>query len=210
MAAALVIESTTPSPVLSRDPRTVRSRAAVLQATVELMVERGVHTVSVDAIVERSGVAKTTVYRHWPTREALMMAAWQTLVSTDDVDPSGTMHEQLRTLALAFAVRLGTPPMSLLLPDLMAASARDPKMRAMYDEVVRSRRRPVVETVEAGIAAGLLPASTDAEFVCQLILGPIAYEQLLRHVNVDPAFVDRLVSVVLEAANHNMVCTTCD
>lgn len=210
MAAASVIETTTPSPVLSRDPRTVRSRAAVLQATVELMVERGVHTVSVDAIVERSGVAKTTVYRHWPTREALMMAAWQTLVSTDDVDPSGTMHEQLRTLALAFAVRLGTPPMSLLLPDLMAASARDPKMRAMYDEVVRSRRRPVVETVEAGIAAGLLPASTDAEFVCQLILGPIAYEQLLRHVKVDPAFVDRLVSVVLEAANHNMVCTTCD
>jgi len=210
MAAASVIETTTPSPVLSRDPRTVRSRAAVLQATVELMVERGVHTVSVDAIVERSGVAKTTVYRHWPTREALMMAAWQTLVSTDDVDPSGTMHEQLRTLALAFAVRLGTPPMSLLLPDLMAASARDPKMRAMYDEVVRSRRRPVVETVEAGIAAGLLPASTDAEFVCQLILGPIAYEQLLRHVKVDAAFVDRLVTVVLEAANHNMICTTCD
>ena len=210
MLAALAPESTATEQILSRDPRTVRSRAAILQATVELMVERGVHTVSVDAIVERSGVAKTTVYRHWPTREALVMAAWQTLVPTDDVDPSGTMREQLRTLALAFATRIGTPPMSLLLPDLMAASARDPKMRAMYDEVVRSRRRPLMETVQRGITAGLLPPSTDAELVSQLILGPIAYEQLLRHAEVDPAFVDHLVSVVLEATHHNMVRATCD
>ena len=123
------------------DPRTVRSRSAVLDATVELMVERGVHAVSVDAIVERSGVAKTTVYRHWPTREALIKAAWTSVIPPETIAATGTVHEQASDIALAFSQRIGTRPMSVLLPDLMAEAGRDESLRQMYEDVLRSRRR---------------------------------------------------------------------
>jgi AcrR family transcriptional regulator len=187
------------------DPRAVRSKAAVLQSTVELMVERGVHAVSVDAIAERSGVAKTTIYRHWPTREAVIVAAWSSIIPGDDESHLGTVHEQVRALALAFAKRIGNRPMSVLLPDLLAAAERDPAMRDLYENVLRARRRSLRDAIVAGVSAGSLPAGTDADLVVSLILGPIAYEQLVLRHPVDEGFVDRVVSTVLDATQHDLV-----
>lgn len=184
---------------LDVDPRTVRSRSAVLDATVSLMVERGVHAVSVDAIAERSGVAKTTVYRHWPTREALILAAWLTLSVIDPLPTSGDLETQVAAAAIAFATRIGTPPMAMLLPELLALARRDQAMRAVYDQLLRARRSPVLSVVSEAIVSGVLPADADADLVTNMIVGPIVYHQLLLLEPVDRDFVHRLVMVVLGA-----------
>jgi AcrR family transcriptional regulator len=178
-----------------------------MEATIALMVERGVHAVSVDAIAERSAVAKTTVYRHWPTREALILAAWSTLAPIDTGTPTGDLREQVETTAIAFAQRIGTSPMSVLLPDLLALARRDPGMRAVYDELLRARRRPVADVISGAVVNGLLPTDTDAELVAELILGPIVYRQLVHLEPVDPVFIAHLTSTVLAAATQDMVKT---
>lgn len=187
------------------DPRIARSRAAVLDATVSLMVERGVFAVSVDAIVERSGVAKTTVYRHWPTREALVLDAWQSLAVKDPVAAGDRLHEQAAAIALGFAHRIGTRPMSVLLPDLFAAAARDATMERLYEDILRSRRRSMTDVIQAGIRSGELPSGTDADLAASLILGPILYEQLVLRRPPDAATVHRLVGTVLDAAAHELL-----
>lgn len=171
------------------------------------MVERGVHAVSVDAIAERSGVAKTTIYRHWPTREAVIAAAWTSIIPTEETSHRGTVHEQVGALALAFAKRIGNRPMSVLLPDLLAAAERDPAMRDLYEAVLRARRRSLHDAVVAGVASGSLPPGTDPDLVVSLVLGPIAYQQLVLRQPVDEHFVDRVVSTVLDAAQHDLVGT---
>ena len=64
------------------DPRVARSRAAVLAATVDLLGELGHAGTTVEAIAERSGVAKTTIYRHWPSRAPLLIDAFHSSGAT--------------------------------------------------------------------------------------------------------------------------------
>src|SRR5271157_53993 len=57
------------------DERVRKSKEAVLATTHQLMSEAGLGGVSIDAVSKRSGVAKTTIYRHWPSRSALLLDA---------------------------------------------------------------------------------------------------------------------------------------
>ena len=183
----------------------MRSRAAVIGATVDLMVERGMHAVSVDAIAERSGVAKTTVYRHWPTREALILAAWYTLLPDEHDVPTGDVQARILTLALAFARRIGAPPMSVLLPELLAFAGRDDDMRALYDELIRVRGKPLTEAVAIAVAEGVLPKRTDVELVASLILGPILFQQLIGRKPFDEGFVRQVVTIVMESTLQEII-----
>ena len=186
----------------SGDPRSVRSRAVVLQATIDLMYERGTQAVSVEAIVERSGVAKTTVYRHWPTREALISAAWHSLIADDNARREQDANTTIIDVALAFGRGLGSPPMDRLIPDLLASASRDDKMRAVYQDIVRARGTPLADAVATAIANGVLPTGTDVELIVSLILGPIVYGQVIRRKAVDPSFISQVVSTVMDCVSH--------
>lgn len=177
----------------------------MIGATVDLMVERGMHAVSVDAIAERSGVAKTTVYRHWPTREALILAAWYTLLPDEHDLTTGDVQARILTLALAFARRIGAPPMSVLLPELLAFAGRDDDMRALYDELIRVRGKPLTEAVATAVAEGVLPKRTDVELVASLILGPIAFQQLIGRKPFDEGFVRQVVTIVMESSMQEII-----
>ena len=177
----------------------------MIGATIDLMVERGMHAVSVDAIAERSGVAKTTVYRHWPTREALILAAWYTLVPEEPDAPTGDLQGRILALALAFARRIGAPPMSVLLPELLACAGRDADMLAVYEEILRVRGKPLTEAVAAAVVEGVLPAWTDVELMASLILGPIAFQQLIVRKPVDPVFIGQVVSIAMESALQEII-----
>ena len=64
----------TEEPGTRMDPRVARTRAVVLDAAIDLLAERGYSGFSVEGVVDRTGVAKTTLYRHWPTRDDLLAA----------------------------------------------------------------------------------------------------------------------------------------
>ena len=171
------------------DPRVVRSRQCILQATVQLMSERGVPAVSVEAIAERSGVAKTTIYRHWPTREALIVDAWTSVGYPEPTTaPAVGLDGRVVQIAQAVGTRISTPPMSVLLPDLLAAAERDPLMREMKDGLLRTRRRPLFDALHEAAAAGDLPHDVDVELLVALIVGPIYYRRLIlqQPVTTDP------------------------
>ena len=67
-------------PIQRESPRTHRTREAVVRSAVDLLVEGGVGAVTVEAVVQRSGVARSTIYRHWPTRGEMVAAAFAELM----------------------------------------------------------------------------------------------------------------------------------
>jgi AcrR family transcriptional regulator len=188
----------------SLDPRTIRSRRAVLDAAVTLMVERGIHALNIDGIVEHSGVAKTTIYRHWSSREAIILDALSSLIPTDTQALTGTPVEQIHTVAWRFAEKIGTPPWSVLLPDLIALAGRSEPMRTVYEDFLRLRRRPVVEVLAGAITDGHIDSDADADVLAFMILGAITYRQLVLLAPPDEHFVRQVVS----AALHQPVTTT--
>jgi len=189
----------------ARDPRVQRSRHAVLEAALALMVERGVSATTIDAVAERSGVAKTTIYRQWPNRHALLADAWSAIPPPELPSLSGVLDRDLVALTVAINQRLSHPPMSVLLPDLLAATERDPAFVVVHDRLLRARRRPLLGVVIDAVAAGELPAGTDAELLVSLLLGPLLYRRVIVQQPAPEAFVEQVVRSVLAAARAGHV-----
>jgi AcrR family transcriptional regulator len=186
------------------DPRTIRSRKVVLDAALTLMVERGIHALNIDGIAEQSGVAKTTIYRHWSSREAIILDALSSLIAPEAQGPTGTPVEQIHTLAWRFAEKIGTPPWSVLFPDLIALARRSERMRTVYEDFMRLRRQPVAEVIARAITADNIDAEADADVIALMILGAITFRQLVLLAPPDELFVRQVVSTAL----HQRVTTT--
>src|SRR5579871_5587195 len=98
------------------DERVRRSKEAVLATTYELLTEMGLGGVSVDAVSRLSGVAKTTIYRHWPSRTALLLDACSKLGSRPEAPDTGSLRGDLDVLATNVAHRLQSARWPTVLP----------------------------------------------------------------------------------------------
>src|SRR6516165_442704 len=85
------------------EERVRRSKEAILKVTSELLSETGLGGVSVDEVSRRSGVAKTTIYRHWPTRSALLLDTCSRLGQTPVIPNTGNLKGDVTALALGIA-----------------------------------------------------------------------------------------------------------
>ncbi|MDO8105643.1 TetR/AcrR family transcriptional regulator [Isoptericola sp. b441] len=92
------------------DPRVVRSRAAVLAAATQLLATDGVAGTTIEAVAARSGVAKTTIYRHWPDQRALVRDAFGVALPMPAAPDTGTLAGDLLALATGLARALADSP----------------------------------------------------------------------------------------------------
>src|SRR5262249_43817854 len=91
------------------DRRVEKSKKAVLGTVYEWLTKSGLSGVSVEEVSRRSGVAKTTIYRHWPSRESLLLDACSQLSTRPLVPHTGNLRTDLETLACGTALRLQQP-----------------------------------------------------------------------------------------------------
>jgi Bacterial regulatory proteins, tetR family len=110
------------SSVAPVDDRVRRSKESVLRATVELLTETGLGGLSVDEVARRSGVAKTTIYRHWPTRSDLVIDACSRITTELDVPDTGSFEGNITSLLTSIAKLLRTARWSSILPSIIAAA----------------------------------------------------------------------------------------
>ena len=106
------------------DPRVLVSRERVLTTTLDLLIEAGLGELTIDEISRRSGVAKTTIYRHWPNRSALVIDACSRMTDGEEAPPdTGSLEGDLRAILTNIADLLGTAggrrscPRSSMLPN---------------------------------------------------------------------------------------------
>src|SRR5215471_6044879 len=106
------------------DERVEKSKKVVLATTYQLLTKSGLSGVSVDAVSRQSGVAKTTIYRHWPSRESLLLDACSQLSARPQVPDTGKLKTDLEALAIGAAMRL-QQPWATVMPSIIDAAERD-------------------------------------------------------------------------------------
>ncbi len=180
------------------DPRVARSRAAVLAATVELLGEVGHGGTTVEAVAERSGVAKTTIYRHWPTRATLLLDAFHGCVDHQDLVPSGDIRTDLLAMAGGLAAKLRDPQWSRIMATLIDAAESDPELSELSAAFTYQRREAVRAIIERGIESGELRAGIDTDLAAQLVGGTLFYQRLLLRRAADDDQLERIVDLVLD------------
>ncbi len=179
------------------DPRVVRSRQAVLAATVELLTEVGLAGVTVEAISHRSGVAKTTIYRHWPVASRLIVDAVHELAEPCADPDTGTLRGDLEEILAGLAHTLTSSPMAKVLPSLIDAAARDEDIAALRQEWTRERRSAFDRAFARGRARGEIRADADADVIGAMAAGALFYRRLVSHQPLGPSFVAGVVDAIL-------------
>lgn len=178
------------------DERVERSTKAVLAATYELLTKSGLSGVSVDQVSRRSGVAKTTIYRHWPSRESLLMDACSQLSSRPPVPDTGKLRSDLEQLASGAAVRL-RQPWSTVMPSIIDAAERDKALAEIQARIHAQMRGAFIAAIERAQERGEIPQSEDAPELVASILGPILYRRFFSREPLDEAFAKKVVERAL-------------
>src|SRR5262245_60088957 len=164
------------------DPRTERSRRAILDATRELLAEEGgVRALTVESVAARSGVAKTTIYRQWRDKWELALDAVMIDMLprfTDPVDVGDTRAELL-TFVDSVVNTFAMPPYGPAMQGLVSEIATQPELAREYrTRVVEPRRALLAPVIRRGIERGDLRPDTDLVLVHELLLGPMFYRLL--------------------------------
>ena len=137
------------------DPRVVRSKATIIDACAELIAEEGFAGVSIEAVAARSGAAKTTIYRHWPSREALCIEAFGACAGPDPALPdTGVLRDDLIAVLSGLAERLNDPGWNASMTSLLDASGRDPELAALHRPPSPRSAAPLTGVLERAVGAG--------------------------------------------------------
>ena len=176
------------------DPRIARSRAAVLAAARGLLEERCFVEITVEAVAAASGVAKTTIYRHWPSREALLVDLVEDLKPPQPPVDSGSFAGDLSLVGHQLAEALGDTSWSRALPGLLDAAEREADLRRIIDTGGRRRRQVLQASLDRARERGEVDHDIDLELAVSLVAGPIFYRRLVLREAPTPEFVDRVVA----------------
>ncbi len=182
------------------DVRVRHSKEVVMATTYELLSEEGLGGVTVDAVARRSGVAKTTIYRHWPSREALLLDACAQMGPHFDVPDAGSFPKDLRALAQRVVEQLLSGSYAAILLSLMDAAERNPDLAALL-AAAQTKLVEAVRTITARARArGELRRLPEPSEVAALIVGPLLYRRLFSHEPFSEGFFRMVVDSVVRTA----------
>ncbi|WP_199182849.1 TetR/AcrR family transcriptional regulator [Mycobacterium sp. 4858] len=186
--------------VSGADKRVERSVDAVLTETYRLLTESGIGGVSVEEISRRSGVAKTTIYRHWPSRSALLLDACSKLGGSRPIPDSGSFAGDIAALARDLAAELRAAQWASILPSIIDAAERDPDLARVHAALHEALMSPFVAVTERAQRRGELSSDRSPTEVVASLVGPLFYRRWFSKEPMDDEFVTRLVSTVTERA----------
>ncbi len=192
--------SESPAPATSSDPRAIRSRAAILEAAGVMLVEGGPSALTIEGVAERSGVAKTTIYRHWPSRSRLILDAFESLFqSRRRTAPKGPIREQLITLLNGIARGITSSRWAPAMAGLFAAADRDPELMLLVHDFLRVRMEPTRLALQGAIERGEISPTTDVDASVSMLVGPIFYRRIVSREKLDAEFTEQVVNTFLRA-----------
>lgn len=178
------------------DERVLKSKKAVMAATFQLLAEEGFSGVSVDEVSRRSGVAKTTVYRHWPSRSALLIDACSNLGAKPQAPDTGTFKGDLTALATHMAGRLRSDRWASILPSVIDAAERDPQLAEMHTRLHAGFMAPLYAIIDRAQKRGELPRDCEPSEIVAGIVGPLFYRRWFSRQPLDERFVKNIVERV--------------
>jgi AcrR family transcriptional regulator len=183
------------------DPRVARSRAAVLDAGVELLVEGGPNAVTVEAVSQRSGVAKTTIYRQWESRDELVVdVIGEVARSVPPPPPDMPFEPALRMLMRASCDQARDDRLRRAYPALLLARAQgQPGLDRLRTGAQDEQEARLEELLRRGIAEGRLAPDVTLDDALLQLLAPLVLITSDIH-DFDDDVADRIVDLFL--ASH--------
>jgi AcrR family transcriptional regulator len=182
-------------------PRSEAARVAILRSTLKLLGKNGFADLAMEDVAAQANVGKTTVYRWWPNKAALIADAFansttQRLHFPDTGSLHTDMSRQMRQL-----VKIFRSPRGRIVAAILAGGQSDKELIAAFRErFLWPRRKEAYATLQRGIRRGELRRNVDMDLLLDSLYGPIYMRFLIKHRSLNPDFVNRLCALVLGGA----------
>ncbi|MBV9267161.1 MAG: TetR/AcrR family transcriptional regulator [Acidobacteriaceae bacterium] len=181
-------------------PRDEVARGRILTAALEILEEAGFANTTADAIAERAGASKATIYRWWPNKGAVLIEALREQVAQETPFPdTGDVARDIREQLSDF-IALLTGRRGRIFKAFIAAAQSDAEFADAFRQVwIRPRREQAQALLRKHIVEGRLPADTDLEVVMDAIYGPIYFRLLAGHAPLTAEFAEGIATMALQA-----------
>jgi AcrR family transcriptional regulator len=178
-------------------PRSEQAEQAIIEATLDLFAEKGFEGVCVELVAARAGVGKATIYRRWPNKEELLLAAFSSLKSPYPEPKGVSVRDDLLAMVRVMCADKSDPRKARRYALLLGEGDKYPRLMARYKEtVVEPRCDAMRAVIRRGVETGELRPGTDVEIAMLTLTGAImAHEKDAG--TLDDEFATRLVDGLL-------------
>ncbi len=179
------------APKRAENPRTTRIRDIVLPAVVELLLADGAGAVTALRVSENAGVARSTIYQHWPTPHALLLDAIDRMM-TPHIPTSITddLQDDLTTALATLRRRMTKQPFRALFATLLDYANRDRAFVAAQRRFVGGVLQPIRDVLTAATQRGDLLPTVDVDEAAAQLAGPM----FAQHVMLRTTISDELIA----------------
>jgi AcrR family transcriptional regulator len=194
-----VPQSVRKSAPLGRPPSEAAvSHSAIMDAVYELLQEKSARELTMEAIARRAKVGKPTLYKWWPSKDALIMAMFhERLAEHFEAPAASTAEEAIRTKMRRLIAQLNGL-FGKVMADLIAEGQSDSAiLQELYERHIRLRRASTVADIERGKLASEFSTDTNAELLVDAIFAPVYYRLLFRFAPLTEKYGNDLIDQVL-------------
>jgi AcrR family transcriptional regulator len=189
-----------PTPRAPGRPRSSTADSAIIAAAVDALEADGFDGLTVDGVAVRAGVSKATIYRRYPSKIDLVVAAAQQCIGDVPIAlDTGSLRGDLDAMAQRLVNLVVRTPAGRIMPMLVAEMRRNDELRVAFREYIGCRRGISMEIAQRAKDRGELRPDTDVEVMVDVLAGPIFYRALVSGGPLDDEFVTRLVDAVARA-----------
>jgi AcrR family transcriptional regulator len=179
----------------------------VLDAAAALLAERGYTGLTMDALVERTGVSKTTMYKHWPSRTALIAATVRQLTAAPAIPDTGSVRSDLIAMALD-SLDAYRGPRWPGLASVLEAAGHDPDLHAALQSVPATGLAHVKTLLERGVQQDQLRPDIDTETAVTVLVGAIFFRLRMADLPQVKREVPGIVDTILEGLAPHAAAST--
>ncbi len=175
------------------------ARDKMLAAAQDVIAEHGIDGFTVDEVARRSGVAKTTIYRHFDSGAALAVHALDSMIEDFPSFDTGSLRGDLQAFLQGIMAHINDPAMRQTMSGLFAVSAREPEFARVHRAMLDERKAPLRTAFQRAMARGELSPETDIDLAIAMIEGPLVYRRVLLDEVITPADATTLIDLILRA-----------
>jgi AcrR family transcriptional regulator len=184
-------------------PRSEQAEQAIIEATLDIFAEQGFEGVCVEAVAARAGVGKATIYRRWPNKEELLLAAFGSLKSPFPEPKGVSVRDDLLAMVEVMCADKADPRKARRYALLLGEGDKYPRLMARYKEtIVQPRRDAMRAVIRHGVETGELRPDTDVEIAMLTLTGAIMAQDKSPDGTFDSDFAARLVDGLLRGLSR--------
>ena len=181
-------------------PRDPSYDKAILDATLEILNDKGYAGLTIDGVAAKTGVGRPTIYRRWSSKPALVIAALTESPGSSPTPDTGALRDDLLGFEREQVRMMNTPESRRITAGLVADLVADRELAETYlGDYVARRRNSVWQALQRGVDRGELRPDADFAFIYDLLIGPLFIRSVVRGEPLGPDMAEETVDLVLGA-----------